>query len=221
MNATPAIRPRGRPLRTVPRPDTGLIMATAPELSTIFARYSRGIRTDPPQLRRLRLVQPSSARRSGGPPATRDCACRSRVCVKYSDVRVLVERAGLDQRRRRPRRGAGTSVGRCRSRRIRSITEASSIRARWRTPVAPVVLLRGLMAGPHENNVMAGASQGLSAISRKRPPQRAWPSRGSACLRVLSARPGTARLGCPRGRFTRRRGPAESPRVTGPSSPSP
>jgi hypothetical protein len=72
------------------------------------------------------------------------CARRSRAGVEASDIRVLIERAGLDQRRpstrlrapratsrggARPGRGVGTSVGRCRWRRMRLITEASSISA--------------------------------------------------------------------------------------------
>jgi hypothetical protein len=69
-------------------------------------------------------------------------------------------------------RGAGVSVGRPRCRRIRSITVASSMRARWKTTIEPFVFLRALMAGPHGNDVMARASQGLSAIKRRRPPHR-------------------------------------------------
>ena len=85
------------------------------------------------------------------PPADRahlrgrgTCARRSRVGVECRDVRVLAELTGPEQRRpstrlrapratsrggARPGRGVGSSVGRSRCRRMRSITDDASISA--------------------------------------------------------------------------------------------
>ena len=47
VNRSAAIRPRGRPLRTVPRPDTGPIMTGAVGLSRRIGRFSERGRTEP------------------------------------------------------------------------------------------------------------------------------------------------------------------------------
>jgi len=116
---------------------------------------------------RTPVVRTPTGQTSGdAAPAHADHADTSNTAASVSWLNESVSSSGGA----RPGRGVGTSVGRCRWRRIRAITEASSIRARWKTTIALVVFLRALMAAPQGNDVMARASQGRSAISRKRPP---------------------------------------------------
>ena len=112
LNGMPVIRQRGRRLEEPPRPDTGPIIAVSADVS--------------------RKKSPREARRTTGGRTSGESAPRGTGQAHGSKAETPVssskERAAKSGGAR-PGRGVGTSVGRRRWRRMRSITEASSISA--------------------------------------------------------------------------------------------